>query len=55
MSLWWLVLIGLAAWLAPGVVVGVMLARAHWGYPQVAGKHTRLRTPPRDEQLPRGV
>jgi hypothetical protein len=55
MSLWWWVLIGLAAWFAPAVVVGVMLGRAHWGDPQVAGKHARLQTPPRDGQLPRGV
>jgi len=55
MSLWWWVLIGLAVWFTPAVVAGVMLSRAHWGYPQVAGKHARPRTPQRDGQSPGSI
>ena len=55
MSLWWWVLIGLAIWFAPAVLAAVMLSRAHLGYPQMAGKHARPRTHPRDRQSPKGI
>jgi hypothetical protein len=51
MSTWSWVLIGLAAWLAPAVVAGLMLGWAAMRHP---GKHARRPKPPQDGQPPSG-
>jgi len=51
MSPWSWVLIGLAAWLAPAVVVGLMLGWRLLRHPE---KCTRRRKPPQDGQPPSG-
>jgi hypothetical protein len=51
MSPWSWVLIGLAAWLAPAVVAGVMLGWALLRHPE---KRARRPKPPQDGQPPSG-
>jgi len=51
MSPWSWVLIGLAAWLAPAVVVGLMLGWRLLRHPE---KCARRRKPPQDGQPPSG-
>jgi hypothetical protein len=51
MSLWSWVLIGLAAWLAPAVVAGLMFGWALFRDPE---KRARRPKPPQDGQPPSG-
>jgi hypothetical protein len=52
MSPWWWVLIGVAVWLAPAVVAGLMLG---WTLLRHRDKPARHRRRPKDEQPPSGT
>jgi hypothetical protein len=57
MSPWWWVLIGLAAWLAPAAVAGLMLGWALWRHPEKPPEPRKPpphRQPPQDGQPPPG-
>ena len=41
MSPWWWVLVGLAAWLTPGVLVVLMLGWVLWRDPEKPAKHLK--------------
>jgi hypothetical protein len=41
MSPWWWVLVGLAAWLTPGVLVVLMLGWVLWRDPEKPAKHRK--------------